>query len=103
MDISDINLEELPEVYQMLAELVGVESMLIIAEAFGGGESIYFPKMEAIHRTARNKQIIEEFDGYNFKTLAQKYGLTEMAIRAIVRDYIQLERQKPAEGQITFW
>ena len=31
----DFKLEELPEVYQMLSELVGIENMLKIAEAFG--------------------------------------------------------------------
>lgn len=103
MDAKDIDINELPEVYQMLAELVGIENMLLIAEHFGGGESIYFPKIEAIHRSARNKQIIEEFNGYNFKMLAHKYGLTEMAIRAIVREHIQSERQKPLPGQVTFF
>lgn len=101
MKPEDIIIEDLPEVYQHLAELVGVENMLKIANAFGGGESIYFPKLEAIHRPARDKKIIEEFNGYNFKQLAQKYQLSEMRVRSIVKDYVEFERNKPAPGQIT--
>ena len=99
----DIILEELPEVYQHLAGLIGVENMLKVAEAFGGGESIYFPKLEAIHRPARDKKIIAEFNGYNFKKLAKKYGLSEIRIRSIVKDVIDLERNKPGPGQLTIF
>ena len=101
MKPEDIIIEDLPEVYQHLSELVGIENMLIIAKAFGGGESIYFPKLEAIHRPARDKQIIEEFNGYNFKQLAKKHGLSEVRVRSIVKDYVDFERNKPAPGQIT--
>lgn len=99
---NDINIDELPEVYQTLAMLVGIEDMLKIAEVFGGGESIYFPKIESIHRSVRNRAIIAEFNGYNFKALARKYGLTEMAIRAIVREEIEKKRNEPLPGQIKF-
>ena len=103
MKPEDIILDELPEVYQHLANLIGTENMLKVAKAFGGGESIYFPKLEAIHRPARDKKIIEEFNGYNFKLLAKKYGLSEIRIRSIVKDVIDFERNKPAPGQLTIF
>ncbi len=103
MKPEDVIVGDLPEVYQQLAELVGVENMLRIARVFGGGESIYFPKLEAIHRPARDKKIIEDFNGYNFRQLAKKYQLSEMRIRAIVREYVDEERNRPAPGQITIF
>ena len=77
---------ELPEVYEQLAELVGYDNMMIIAKAFGGGESIYFPKIESIERPGRNQKIISEFNGFNYKDLAKKYELTEMRIRSIMKE-----------------
>ena len=103
MNPEDVIIGDLPEVYQQLAGLVGIENMLKIAKVFGGGESIYFPKLEAIHRPARDKKIIEDFNGYNFRQLAKKYKLSEMRIRAIVREYVEEERNKPAPGQITIF
>lgn len=102
MRAEDVNVDELPEIYQTLAAIVGVQGMLKIAEVFGGGESVYFPKIDAIHRTVRNREIIAEFNGYNFKTLARKHNLTEMAIRAIVREEIERRRSEPIPGQMKF-
>lgn len=98
----DINVDELPEIYQTLAAIVGVEDMLKIAEVFGGGESVYFPAFAAIRRTVRNREIIAEFNGYNCKALAKKYGLTEMGIRAILKEEIERRSNEPIPGQIKF-
>ena len=45
------------------------------------------------------KQIREEFDGYNFKELAGRYGLTEVRIRSIVSDKMREVRTRPMDGQ----
>ena len=99
----DFKLEELPEVYQELSELVGIENMLKIAEAFGGGESIYFPKLETLHRPKRNNKIIEDFNGYNYKFLAKKYKLSEAHIRLILRQAGAVGTFRPTEGQCSMF
>ncbi len=48
---------------------------------------------------ARDEQIREEFDGYNFKELAGRYGLTEVRIRSIVSDKMREFRARPMDGQ----
>ena len=85
--------EKLPEwLEQCLTEddrqligIVGTEAFLRLIDTYGGG-NVYIPKNDRFERYARNKAIVAEFDGYNFRELAQKYHLTEMQIRVIVKD-----------------
>ena len=90
---NEIKLSELPEVYQTIAELIGFENMVILAEQFDG-EYVYFPKVESFRRFKRNRQIVEEFNGVNYKALARKYGLTETHVRSIIKE---------SENQITMF
>lgn len=77
--------EKLPEwLEQCLTEddrqligIVGTEAFLRLIDTYGGG-NVYIPKNDRFERYARNKAIVAEFDGYNFRELAQKYHLTEM-------------------------
>jgi Mor family transcriptional regulator len=45
-----------------------------------GGFSVYIPKKDGNYR----EKIIEEFNGYNFKELASKYGFAVASIRRIL-------------------
>ncbi len=103
MDHNDIKIEELPEIYQALAEIVGIENMLKIAEVFANGEMIYFPKIDAILRPVRDRKIVEEFNGYNYEELAKKYRLSQMHIRAILKNNGCVSKYIPDENQITFF
>ena len=77
--------EKLPEwLEQCLTEddrqligIVGTEAFLRLIDTYGGG-NVYIPKNDRFERYARNKAIVAEFDGYNFRELAQKYHLTEI-------------------------
>ena len=90
--------EKLPEwLEQCLTEddrqligIVGTEAFLRLIDTYGGGN-------------ARNKAIVAEFDGYNFRELAQKYHLTEMQIRVIVKDKAAAVRAKPVDGQMSLF
>ena len=96
--------EKLPEwLEQCLTEddrqligIVGTEAFLRLIDTYGGG-NVYIPKNDRFERYARNKAIVAEFDGYNFRELAQKYHLTEMQIRVIVKD------KAAAESGSTRW
>lgn len=98
--IKEIDVKDLPEPYDILAQRIGVENMLKVAEIFDG-EYVYFHKVEAILRPIRNKKIREEFNGYNYNELAKKYGLTEIMIRTICQDIIKKHRNRPIDGQIS--
>lgn len=66
-----------------LIEVVGLETAKRLVVAFGG-DSFYFPKVESVIRTARDRRIRSEFTGFNHKELAAKYNLTPRYVRKIV-------------------
>lgn len=81
--LDELKMEDIADEQQKaLAELIGIENYKKLVETFGGS-SIYVYKRDSFLRTLRDKKIKEEFKG-NYKELAQKYNLTEMAIRNIV-------------------
>ena len=93
-----VQMSDLDEEQQQVAELIGLDNYKRLVSVFGG-LSIYIPKADAWERMARDEQIREEFDGYNFKELAGRYGLTEVRIRSIVSDTMREVRTRPMEGQ----
>lgn len=99
---NDIQFEDLPEPYDMLAEKFGISVALEMAKLFSG-ERVYFLKYEAVERPLRNKKIKSEFNGYNFKELARRYNMTEMGIRQIVADEIKVKQDEPNMHQVSFF
>ena len=88
-----ITIDMLPEQYQPLAEVIGVQQLLNLAEK-QGGSNLYVPKLEALVRTTRDRQIKEEYTGYNAEALAKKYSMTVRWVQEICKDC-------PPPGQIT--
>lgn len=70
------------EQQKSIAELIGIENYIKLVD-FYGGSSIYIYKKDSFIRILRDKQIKAEFKG-NYRELAQKYNLTEVAIRNII-------------------
>lgn len=77
-----LKIEELPEVYQLIAYEFDIETALKVAETFGG-QSIVFMKMETVFRQYRDREIKRRFDGNNLRQLAKEYNLTQNRIWAI--------------------
>lgn len=95
-----VRLEDLDQEQQEVAELIGLDSYKKLMAEYGG-MSIYIPKADRLERMERNDKIRSEFDGYNFRELAMKYGLTEVSIRSIVSDKVRELRARPMDGQLT--
>ncbi len=97
-ELSSVKLtkEDLPKVYQELEKVIGLEATIRFAGEFGGVR-VYFPKLEETKAFARvrNKAILAEFDGRNYRLLARKYKLSETWIREIV----DADRRARAEGK----
>lgn len=93
-------LEELDEEKQEVARLIGLENYRKLMEAYGG-VYLYIPKTDRMKRTERNEKIRGEFNGYNYRELAQKYELTEVTIRSIVSDKVREIRARPMDGQLS--
>lgn len=96
----DLLMGELDEEKQQVARLIGLENYRKLMETYGG-VYIYIPKTDRMKRTERNEKIRSEFNGYNYRELAQKYDLTEVSIRGIVSDKVREIRAQPMDGQLS--
>ncbi|MCB2188173.1 MAG: hypothetical protein KQJ78_17275 [Deltaproteobacteria bacterium] len=81
--MSNITTQDLPEVYQEMAAVIGVEPTMQLARLFHGN-SVYFPKLDRSLLSLRNQAIRREFNGANIKELARRWGLSARHVRAIV-------------------
>lgn len=80
----DLPIEQLPESYQAVAQIVGVANALKLSSHLGG-LYYYFPQIESLLREKRDERIRKEFTGCNHRELARKYNLTESWIRTILQ------------------
>lgn len=98
--LDSLQLEDLNEVWQQIAGIIGMDNVKKLFEEFPGA-NVYFPKLDDLERSNRNKHICAEFNGYNFRELAKKYSLTEVSIRNIVSDRVREIRSRPLDGQMS--
>jgi Mor family transcriptional regulator len=81
---AEMTVDCLPECYQAIAEIIGVEATLNLSE-YLGGTRFYFRKIDGLLMDKRDERIRKEFTGFNHLELARRYGLTETRIRDILR------------------
>ena len=82
MDLSEIKCENLNSIYNELADLLGIDAVLKIHSAYRG-QQITFP-VELFSKEFIVWQIVNEYNGYNVKQLATKFGYSEKWIRKIL-------------------
>lgn len=93
--IADTTMDDIPERYQGIVEIVGIEKFAELSN-YAMGDEIYFPKVENIVAPARNRRIRKEYrSGSSDKELSTKYNLTIKQIWNILKD-------EPPHGQMTF-
>jgi len=88
--------EELPEPHRTLAATIGMEAAIQLMD-FYGGTYYYVPKVDVLLRQVRDKTIRQEYNGYNLKSLALKYKLSQKQIGNILRE------QGIEDGQISLF
>ena len=81
---AEMTIDCLPESYQQVAEIIGIENALKLAD-YLGGLYFYYPQLDSLLRAKRDERIQKEFTGANHRDLARKYNLTESWIRTIVQ------------------
>lgn len=70
-----------------ITEIIGAENTLKLIENFGGS-SIYIPIGRNVLNRIRNKNILADYkSGLSYRTISNKYGLSERYIRTIVEDF----------------
>lgn len=90
MDVSNIKCEYLNGAYSELANLLGIEAVLKIHSAYRG-QQITFP-VQLFSKEFLKKQIVDEYNGYNIKQLATKYGYSEKRVRQILKEHIDKQK-----------
>ena len=78
-----IKLEDIPNAYRDVAQIVGVDAYIQLCKVLGGS-SMYFPTARTILKPIRDEQIKREFNGSNFRSLSLKHGICETQIRKIL-------------------
>jgi Mor family transcriptional regulator len=78
-----VTVEDVPDEYRDLAEVIGLDVFLEICR-FAGGEDLYIPKIESIERAGRNREIRSRFNGGNYKQLARMFRMSERQVRKII-------------------
>ncbi|MEG2286211.1 MAG: Mor transcription activator family protein [Eubacterium sp.] len=84
MNLMDkLDIEDLTEEQQQLAELIGLENYKQLVHVFGGN-SVYIYKESTLIKELRDKEIKAAFNGTNFMALAHKYNLSVKQIRNVL-------------------
>lgn len=86
MDPSKLKCEYLNGAYNDIANLLGIDAVLKLHAAYRG-QQITFP-VQLFTKEFIAIQIVKEYDGYNLKQLATKFGYSEKWIRKILKDHI---------------
>ena len=90
VDLSRLKCDHLNGAYNDFANLLGIDAVLKIHAAYRG-QQITFP-VELFSKEFIALQIVNEYDGYNVKQLATKFGYSEKWIRKILKDHIDKQK-----------
>lgn len=82
-----LTLEDLQEQHREIAELIGLDGLLKLADIYGG-TSLYIPQVRELKKNRIYKAILEEYDGTNIKQLSGKYQVSEATVYKILKDKI---------------
>lgn len=78
-----ICLEDIPETYRDIAEVIGLESFLRLVRLCSK-QKLYVPDFSSLERAARDRDICARFKGGNYRQLAVQFRLGERQVRKIV-------------------
>ena len=75
---------DIPEPYQPVVSLIGMENFLKLCR-YAMGDELYFPMQESVLRNTRKRLITQEYTGDNVIELSRKYNLTQTRVRGIIK------------------
>ena len=93
--VNETKEEDIADSYRPIVDIIGVDAFVELS-IYACGDELYFPKQENIVAPARNRRVKKEYNGYNLKELAEKYNLTTVQIRNILKD-------EPMIGQMSIF
>jgi len=87
MRMAENDSELLNSVYREISEKLGMDTAIEIYRMFKG-QQISFP-VRLFNPVRLQKNIIQEYDGTNVRTLAIKYNYSEKTVRRIIKDSVE--------------
>lgn len=82
-DLSLLTIEDFPEGFRDVVEVIGVEAAYKLCEHFGG-QPFYAPKVDSVLKRLRDNNIKHDYKhGASINELCQKYNLSFNQVRAI--------------------
>ena len=76
---------DVPQQYQDLVRVIGLEATMRLCQEFGGTDT-YIPKVDGLLAAKQRELIRQEWNGYNAEQLARRYGVSARWIRKLVED-----------------
>lgn len=84
LKISDNEKEHLPWHVAQMIEAIGLDATVDVLKLLGG-LNVHMPKPSSAFAWFRNKAILEQFDGSNYRELARDFGITEKHLKDLLR------------------
>lgn len=81
----ELTLDDLQEQHRSYAEIIGLDNLLKLSDAFGG-TNIYIPQRKELEKNKIYNMIYREFDGSNLQELTQRYGVSKTTVYNIVQE-----------------
>lgn len=76
---------DVPQQYQDLIRVLGLEATMRLCQEYGGTDT-YIPKVDGLLAARQRALIRAEWNGYNAEQLARKYSVSSRWIRKLVED-----------------
>lgn len=83
--IAEIKIEDLPDSYRSIAEIVGIENTVKLSQ-FLGGLPFYFPKIDSFIKDKKESYIRKNFNGSNHRELAMATNYSERWVYEILKN-----------------
>lgn len=81
----NVTLSGIPEAYQDIASMMGIDKFIEFCYLYGGG-NIYFPTVKTLKNHFRNDEILELYrDGMAIVEIARKHQISPNYVRYIVK------------------
>ena len=96
--MNNIKIQDLQGEQRQIAETIGLDAYLKLVKIYGG-TNIYIAKIDKLLSIKRDMEIVKRFNGYNYKSLANQYRLSERAVREI----INRENSRILNQQLSFF
>ncbi len=91
--MKEIMIDELPESYQEVCRIIGMENALKLSE-YLGGLPLYFPKIEKLISRKKVEYIHRHFNGTNHRELARVTEFSERWVYEILQPNPKGKRKK---------